>query len=189
MKAIKRQHQVFIDEMIKHGDPTQAYMTAYPNAKVTSARVKSYNLLQNVTIQSAIKEKAEKVAAIATQEAITELKDRIVHDILTREEKLSILNKIAKGEIEISVKKPVWDKNQEKFVLLPVLEPPDYAARMKAVDLDNKMQGHYAPIKGELSGPDGAPIQSNVNFSNVDYTKLDDEILQRIAEARIANKD
>lgn len=138
---MKRQWKTFVDEMIMHGDPTKAYMAAYPKAKVTSARVKSYNLLQNVTISELIKENSEKITAIATEKAIDELKDKIVCDTLTTLHKREILFKIASGELK--TEKVVFTKDGANTIMCK----PSHSDIMQAIDLDNKMTGDNAPVK------------------------------------------
>lgn len=132
--------------MVKHGDPTRAYMMAYPKAKQNSARVKSYNLLQNVTISDAIKEKSDRIVTKAEEEAAEELKDKIVEETLTREEKRAILRKIALGEHDAV--KVVFLKGEAKTIKCK----PTHAEIMEAIDLDNKMTGDNAPIKTENKG-------------------------------------
>lgn len=170
MSSIKRQYQVFIDEMVKHGDQVQAYKTAYPNCRnEATARVNSYRLLQNATIQKAISEEAEKLRSIATQQAITELKEEIKGNVLSALEKRLLLRQIACGEIEIPVKKPVWDKLQGKFVFVPIVEVPDYGARIRAIEVDNKMSGDNAPEKNEITGKGGAPLTAKMTDEQFEH--------------------
>jgi hypothetical protein len=188
--AIKKQHQVFIDEMIKHGDQVKAYRAAYPKASEESARVNCYKLLQNTTIADAIKTASDQIRNQAQQEAVQELKEELKGDILTRQKKLEILNKIANGELEIPVKKPVWDKSQNKYVFVPMMEVPDHAARIKAIEVDNKMTGDNAPIKSELTGKDGKPIQTTVETlppTEVDYSKMPLELRKQLLQQLTAN--
>jgi hypothetical protein len=184
---LKKEYQVFIREMIKHGDERKAYKKAYPNTtKEDAIRKGCHRLSQNVTVQAAIRTEAEKIQAIATQEAITELKEEIKAEVLTAAQKREILFKIANGLLEIPTKKPVWDHMAKKYVFVPMLEIPDHAARMKAIELDNKMSGDIAPSKHELTGKDGKPIQSVATLkSNVDVTQLPDNVLHAILKARV----
>jgi hypothetical protein len=160
MSSIKKQYQVFIDEMIKHGDNIRAYKTAYPKSKDEVARVNSYRLLQNATIANAIQEKADEIRTIATQEAIKELKDEIKAEVLTAMQKREILFKIANGQVEVETKKPVWNSDAKKFQFVTVTEMPDFIARMKAIDLDNKMAGDYAAVK--ITTPPDQPFETKM---------------------------
>lgn len=173
---MKKQHQIFVDEMVKHGDQIKAYMTAYPKAKEETARVESYRLLQIPTVSEAIKEHSEKIKAIATQKAAEELKEVIVGNTLTAHRKREILHGIAEGTLAIKVKKRFWDKVQEKYVIKEVSQFPDHTTRMKAIDLDNKMTGDYAPEKQALTDVEGNDVDIVTLFKlpdngrNTDYT-------------------
>jgi hypothetical protein len=145
---LKREHQIFVTEMIKHGDEVRAYKAAYPKAKNAHAiRKGCLRMSQNVSVQFSIKETAERIRLQAEHQATEALKDKIVGDTLTRQKKLEIVHQIATGALEIPVKKPVWDKAQNKYVLVPMVELPDHAARLKAIEVDNKMNGDNAPDK------------------------------------------
>lgn len=72
--------------------------------------------------------------------------------LLTRDEKREILAQIASGELEIHTRRPVWNSSEKKFVMVPFVAIPEATDRMKAIDLDNKMEGDYAPVKQEHSG-------------------------------------
>lgn len=88
---------------------------------------------------------------------------------ITLQEKFDVLAKIIKGELEIPVKKPVWDRVQSKYVLVPMQELPDHATRMKAIEIDNKMAGDNAPstLSVDLNNPDESGlIQRFVILSN-----------------------
>lgn len=176
--ALKKQHQIFVDEMVKHGDHVKAYMAAYPKAKKESARVKSYNLLQNDTIKNFIAEQSDKIKTTATEQAITELKEEIKGNILTRQKKLEILHQIATGELEIPVKKPVWDQAQKKYVLIPTMEPPDHNARIKAMEVDCKMTGDFAPAKWEVTKP--IEVKNVAATPEIDYEKLPTDVLKNL---------
>lgn len=152
MMPLKKEHRIFVEEMVKHGDRIKAYRIAYPKAKAdATAKVNATRLLTNATISTAIKEKSQKIEAIATNKAAEELKDKIVANVATAMEKREILLRIMRGELEIDVKKPVWDREQGKWVFVPMKEKPDHSTRMKAIDLDNKMAGDYAPEKKDLN--------------------------------------
>lgn len=188
--AISKKHAVFIDEMIKHGDPVKAYKAAYPNAKGQTPRVESYRLLKNPTIAAAIKEASDKIRNQAQQEAVSELKEELKGNILTRQKKLEILYKIACGELEIPVKKPVWDKSQNKYVFVPMMEVPDHAAMIKAIEIENKMTGDYAPEKWELGGKDGGPIEQTFvpSPTAIEYSKIPLKLRMELLKHVRANK-
>lgn len=166
MSSIKRQYQVFIDEMIKHGDQVKAYKVAYPKASDEAARVNSYKLLQNATIQSAVKKGADKIRSLAENKAVEELKDEIKANVLSALQKRELLLKIATGAIEIPTKRPAWDSEQRKYVMVPVIDVPDFGERMKAIDLDNKMAGDFAADKKDITS-------NNTNITKIILEDVD----------------
>ena len=117
MKPLKRQYQIFVREMNKHGDYTKAYQKAYPKAKVTSARVKGYTLLQNVTIAEKIKQQSDKIEQIATKEATERLQNEIVYDVLTASRKKELLRLISEGKMMHKVLKPIWNDISNLFLI------------------------------------------------------------------------
>jgi hypothetical protein len=150
--VLKKEYQVFVDEIVKHGDPKKAVMKAYPKTKGEAAISKQcHRLSKNVYVQAAIKERSQKIEAIATQKAAEELSGKIVANTLTAMRKREILQQIAEGSLEVTVRKPVFDKESGKWVTVPVKEMPDHSTRMRAIDLDNKMAGDYAPEKKDLN--------------------------------------
>ena len=61
IKDINPKHKVFADEYIITTDFISSYQKAYPKAKVESARVESYKILQKPTIAEYIAEAKEKI--------------------------------------------------------------------------------------------------------------------------------
>lgn len=151
MTPLKRQYQIFIDEMVQHGDQVRAYKAAYPKVSDETARVQSYRLVQNSTIASAIREQVATIKGEAQKQAISELKEELKGKVLSRQQKRELLCQIALGEIEIPVKKPVWNPKEEKFVFVTVQEQPDFKERMKAAEIDNKMEGDNEPKKQDMT--------------------------------------
>jgi len=156
--ALKREYQIFVDEMVKHGDENKAILKAYPHLKGDAKRIRTYcgRLMKNVEVREAINKKASKIANLATKKAVEALKDEIVAEVLTVARKREILHKIA------------TDDKKDLF------------ARMKAIEIDNKMAGDNAPTKAELTGKDGKPLPtapSPIVFMSAD--KLTDEQLKQ----------
>lgn len=149
MSSIKRQYQTFIDEMIQHGDQTRAYQAAYPKASKESARVKSYDLLQNVTIANAI-EKGRK----EKQQGRENLRKR--EDIQKAEAEI-----LSQVEVDAALCQVITSKfslvrdGQTKRVVKVENTTSD---RLKAIDMYYKRFGGYAPTKAEVTGKDGDPI-------------------------------
>lgn len=115
---------------------------------------------------------SDKVQAIS-DERIQQEAEQAVFRVLSVARKREILRQIADGELEIPVKRPVWDKDQNKWVSATVISTPSHADRMKAIDLDSKLSGDFAPEEVDLD--------VNLN-TGVDLSKLTDEQLNKILD-------
>lgn len=150
MKPLKRQYQIFVREMNKHGDPAKAYKKAYPSAKPTTCRVQSYVLLQNPTIAEKIKQQSDKIEEIAIKEATKALQNEIVYDVLTATRKKELLRLISEGKMMHKILKPFFNENTNKWESTVVaISEPSLMDRLKAIELHNKMTGDFAPEKLE----------------------------------------
>ena len=89
-------HQIFADEYILTNDAIKSYQKAYPKAQTESARVKSYNLLQDVTIATHIKQKQDKIRIERENSQIEAVKQQDSINILQREKALEMTSNIAK---------------------------------------------------------------------------------------------
>jgi len=165
MTKTQQKYEIFIQGMITHGDQVKAYMEAYPYAKPTSARVSSYVLLRNATISSRIKEAAGRIREQAEYGVSNILKGNIVQKVMDVNIKRSILHKIAHADIELE--KVFLGRNGKK---VRIFVKPDYADVLKAIDLDNKMTGDYAPEQKVLL--------SNNNLKE----KTDEELIEMIRQ-------
>jgi hypothetical protein len=59
--AINVRHEIFIEEMIRHGKRKRAYQTAYPGTKDSTARSNAYDLMQDEYISGKIREARERI--------------------------------------------------------------------------------------------------------------------------------
>lgn len=89
-------HRIFADEYIITNDPIVSYQKAYPKASSESARVKSYSLLQNVTIVQYISEAKAKIQNAREKNLIETLKNQDSSNILTREKFVEMTSNVAK---------------------------------------------------------------------------------------------
>ena len=148
---LSQKHKAFADEIIKGRTPQEAYATAYPNAKPTSCRVESYKLLQKPTIADYIKEVSSKIADLANNKAAEELKDKIVSNVFTAEEKKQILRDIAIGKLTYKTYEPVYDEKTEKWGTKPIsVAEPNLDQRIKAIQAHNLMTGDNAPPRAAI---------------------------------------
>jgi len=91
-----KKHQIFADEYVLTSDAIKAYQKAYPKAQPESARVKSYNLLQDVTIATYIKQKQDKIRLERENSQIEAVKQQDSINILQREKALEMMSNVAK---------------------------------------------------------------------------------------------
>jgi phage terminase small subunit len=91
-----KKHQIFADEYILTSDVIASYQKAYPKAQHESARVKSYNLLQDVTIATYIKQKQDKIRLERENSQIEAVKQEASSNILQREKALEMMSNVAK---------------------------------------------------------------------------------------------
>lgn len=162
---MKREYDIFVNNMIRHGDIDKATIAAYPHTADDCKTRRTYagRLMKHPTIIEAIKRRGgvigkvvqqeeERALAELAQEIKEELKQEYREILLTAVRKREILKQIAEGQLEILVRKPVWDKQQGKFVTVPVMEPPSHKDRLAAIELDNRMSGDDAPQKIQTAG-------------------------------------
>jgi phage terminase small subunit len=127
-------HKVFAEEYILTSNPIASYQKAYPKATSESARVKSYSLLQNVTLANYIKAKQLEIQNARQNNLIDTLKNKDSTNILKREKVLEMVSNVVK----ISYNKAIKD---EKFI----------DAFNKSVAVLNKMEGYDATNKIDLT--------------------------------------
>ena len=61
---------------------------------------------------------------------------------------------------------------------------------MKAIEIENKMTGDNAPVKKELTGKDGKPIETVVSpGAEIDYSKLPLELRRQLLAELTKNAD
>lgn len=162
---MKKEFDIFVNNMIRHGDIDKATIVAYPHTADDCKVRRTYSgrLMKHPKIIDAIKRRGgiigkitqqeeEKALAEVANEIKEELKQEFRDILLTAVRKREILKQIAEGQLEILVRKPVWDKTQGKFVTVPVMEPPSHKDRLAAIELDNRMSGDDAPQKIQTAG-------------------------------------
>lgn len=156
---MKKQWQVFINEMIKHGDKVRAYKNAYPNAKSdNAAQVNAIRLLKNDNILSAIKAGSAEASKIASKAAIHQAAKKETSNLLSAIEKRTILAKIARGDAQIMENAVTKDGE-----IITFYRTPNSNEIIKAIESDNKMTGENAPTKLEHSGE----VRRKVIFNQV----------------------
>jgi phage terminase small subunit len=138
-----KKHQIFADEYVLTSDAIKAYQKAYPKAQPESARVKSYNLLQDVTIATYIKQKQDKIRLERENSQIEAVKQEASSNILQREKALEMTSNIAKlmyNQIAQSKAK----------------KPADIMAYNSTIESLRKMDGWDKPTKQDVTLMRGA---------------------------------
>lgn len=129
-----KKHQIFADEYILTNDAIVSYQKAYPKAKAESARVESYRILQDPTIENYIKQKQSEIQNARQNNVIEQLKAKDSSNILTREKIVEMTSNVVKITYNTYVKSK--DKG-------------DADAFNKSVAVYNKLEGLDASTKIE----------------------------------------
>lgn len=157
---ISAKHKIFANEVIRGKTATEAYSIAYPNAKPTSCRVESYKILQKPTISEYIKIETDKIKELATIEAVTELKDKMVVLLSDAEQKKQILADIYNGKLLYKTYEPVYDEDSDTWATKPLtIAEPSLDTRIKAIQAHNLMTGDNAPTKVANTTFDGQDVK------------------------------
>lgn len=127
-------HKVFADEYIITNDPIGSYQKAYPKASSESARVNSYNLLQNATIAEYIAEAKAKIQNAREKNLIETLKAKDSANILNREKFVEMTSNVVK----LTYNNYISSK-----------EGNDADSYIKAANLLSKIEGFESPKKIE----------------------------------------
>lgn len=130
-----KKHQIFADEYILTSDAILSYQKAYPKAQEQSARVKSYSLLQNVTIADYIQEAKERIRLARENNLTDELKSKDSSGILKREQIIEMTSKVVKMTYDSFVK----SKDKQ-----------DADSFNKSVAVYSKLEGLDKPSKSEI---------------------------------------
>lgn len=134
---MKTQHQVFLLEMIRHGDKTKAYQAAYPGATGESLRKGAERLLKEPEIALFYYETVSKIRERAFQEAEQERlkkeKDRLT-DIQTKREALA---SIITGKTKIRKHIRMGDRIE---TVEEDVKPRDI---IRAIEADSKLAADY----------------------------------------------
>lgn len=164
---MKQEHKIFADAVILGKSEKEAYRLAYPNASDKSCLDRGRKLSNNVEINNYIKNIQSKVQNKVEEKLSNALSDEIVVELLSAKKKREILSKIANSEL--TIEKAIVTK----FGVEVVNCKPDAMDIMKAIDLDNKMCGDYAPTKIAETDSEG-----NDKLNSEDIKQLRDYVKQ-----------
>ena len=129
-----KKHQIFAEEYILTNDAIVSYQKAYPKAKAESARVESYRILQDPTVENYIKQKQSEIQMARQNNVIEQLKAKDSSNILTREKIVEMTSNVVK------ITYNTYLKSKDKG---------DADAFNKSVAVFNKLEGLDASTKIE----------------------------------------
>jgi len=100
--------------------------------------------------------KRQQEASQAADAAYIETKVEAVKEaVMSKQERLALLTRIAKGDVRIPKDEKRWNPVTGRWNKHSFLELPSHHARINAIAEMNKMEGDYAPTKNEHTFPTG----------------------------------
>ena len=157
------QHR-FVCEMLRHGDKKKAYRAAYDptNQNERSIESAANRLMKNQEVADAIEEAENRMYAEAEQE----LRERYVSQLLSVQRKRELLAQIAEGNW-IEQPPPDHITDHPIAVMVPTLKD-----RLKAIDMDNRMDGSYRVMPPSPEAPAAEENKDEANPpGNTERTK------------------
>ena len=103
--TLSPKHQLFVTEMIAHGNQTRAYQTAYPRSSEESARTHGCRLLKDPAIAQSITDGLQKVKGATIAQAKAEKKLELNQMMQKRDVLMQIIKGEANTQKEISTKR------------------------------------------------------------------------------------
>lgn len=130
---MKPQHEIFVREMIRHGNKTQAYLAAFPNATGEALRTAATRLLNKPHIRQAINSILQPIREKAAAELENAASQRIKEEICSLQQRREVLAKIILGKMQVKKHIRLKDNIQE------VYDDVSPYAIIRAIDLDSKL--------------------------------------------------
>jgi len=143
-----KKHQIFADEYVLTSDAIVSYQKAYPKAKTESARVESYRILQDPTIENYIKQKQLEIQNARQNNVIEQLKAKDSSNILTREKIVEMTSNVVKITYNTYLKskdKGDADAFNKSVAVFNKLEGLDASTKIEQT-INDKRQGFVEPI-------------------------------------------
>ncbi len=129
-------HQLFITQMLLHGDKARAYKAAYPAAKEERSILSAANrLLSRPEISDAINGARNRIRTEAEQE----LKEQLKTEMLSVERAKELLTEIAEGRLLTEKQVRQKDGSYETMMVAPTL-----GERMRAITIYLRMTGQLS---------------------------------------------
>jgi hypothetical protein len=139
MITMNHRHQVFITQMLLHGDKEEAYSAAYPLAKGRSISVGANKLLADPEVKKAL----DKAHANVHKKLEAEIAEQKKAEMLTTERMKELLTKIAEGELETTRQLRTKDGYE------PVQEKPAHWHILRAIYTYCRITGQFKQAEKE----------------------------------------
>lgn len=144
----------FVCELLRHGNKCEAYRTAYKPQTENSRSIESAanRLMKDPEVSAAVAEAQERML----EEARQALKEKYIAELLTVQRKRELLAQIAEGKW-MEQPPPGHIEGQRTPVMVPTIKE-----RLKAIDMDNRMDGSYhaAARSGEIPAQPGVQTET-----------------------------
>lgn len=151
---MKPQHEIFVREMIRHGNRSLAYKAAYPDAKDEALRTAAARLLAKPHIQQTIDAVMQPLREKAIAELEQQATERVKEEICSLQQRREVLAKIILGRMQ--VKKHI----RLKDTIHEVYDDVSPAAVIRAIDLDSKLAANK--YKEKISTPAPPEVKTPV---------------------------
>lgn len=138
-KKLKYEHEVFIKEMIAHGDKNRAYRAAYPE---TTSNI--YNSARRLVNQPQIKALIEEGQQQKKLEAEEHLQEEYYLEMISIERKRALLSRILNGEM--TFEKLGYGPTGSKLITTP----PNIGELCRVIDTDTRLAKEAGVLKQKL---------------------------------------
>lgn len=153
---MKPQHEIFVREMIRHGNKTQAYLAAYPDATGEALRTAATRLLNKPHTWQAINSILQPIREKAAAELEATAIHRIKEEICTLQQRREALAKIILGKMQVKKHIRLKDTIQE------VYDDVSPYAIIRAIDLDSKLAANKYKEKIQPTEQPAPTIQPTI---------------------------
>ncbi len=131
--TVQQKHQVFINEMIAHGDKLRAYQAAYPNAQGAAARAAAARLIARPHIAQQIQQAQQEAKRKAIDQLQEHTAEVLEQELTTIAQKRAILARMMSGQWQTKRYINLRDRVEE------VTEDISDYALLRAIELDTKL--------------------------------------------------
>lgn len=176
-KPLSKQDKIFVNEVVKTGNKTQAVKKAYGIKDEKYASVKGVRLIGKDSIVKAVEKKRKTIAEQLSDDILIKAHKELLQQ--TRADYFvfpkSMMDDEIMGHVEGAGFKVITIRLSDKGKMA-FYSVADAMAKKGALEMAYKIRGDYAPEKKELTGANGDPL-----FTNEHKKKSADAIQQIIS--------